>query len=262
MSSARTVLPDGRRLVGVERVLEATARHVEHERDLAGQRARLVELAHGGRIGRVRRIVDQQHDPDVRELLQRGREERLADDAALLLVGRDDRRQRRVRHVEGRVDHGARHPPMRADALQVAEPRDAGRRRPRASAARRAAGRRRPRSCRAARRDDRRSGAPARRSRRARRRSVRKSAKRAPLIALREGIGVHDGGRAGRPLGAPLMADVLRLVSGRARRAPADPHGLPRARVCEPPERAHGECRGLPLTERRFPRTSVPPFRG
>ena len=225
-----------RRLVGVERVLEAAARRVEHQRDLAGQRARLVELAHRVGIGRVRRIVDQQHDADVRELLQRRREQRLADDPALLLVGGDDRGQRRVRHVEERVDDRARHAPVRADPLQVAEPREqVGDGRQRQERDEQQVDARLDRAAQAVGMVDVAAhlldevGEPGRD------RQEEREARTAHRAARRDRV--HDRGRPGGALGPPLTPHLLRLVSGRAGRAPADPHVLPRGSSASPRER-------------------------
>ncbi len=62
--------------------------------DLPGQRARRQQQLTGPRVLRPHRVVDQQHDPLARELLQRRRQQRLADDRGVLLVGGNDRGQR------------------------------------------------------------------------------------------------------------------------------------------------------------------------
>ena len=201
MSSARTDSPVGART----RTCRARARSAgAAPRAASRSRAGSARASASRRwlvgVRRVRRVVDQQHDADVRVLLQRGREQRLADDAALLAVGGDDRRERRVRLVEERVDDGARDTAVRAGPLQVAEPGDeVGDRRER-SGARRAAGRRRPRSCLARRTDGRRTAAPARRSTRARRRRQEECEARAAHRAAR-----RDGCMIGA---APDVASV------------------------------------------------------
>ena len=64
--------------------------------DLARQRPGGLELLAGLRVLRGERVVDQQHHPLVRVFLQRRRQQGVADDPLFLLVGRDDRRQRRA----------------------------------------------------------------------------------------------------------------------------------------------------------------------
>ena len=72
---------------------------------------------------RVGRIVEQQHHPQERILLQGRGEQRLADGRDLFAVGRDQHRHRRQGRVEGIVDDGARHPAVRPGPIQRALPR-------------------------------------------------------------------------------------------------------------------------------------------
>ena len=72
-------------------------------RQAARLRARL-------RVLRVGRVVDQQDDAQVRVLLERGRQQRRADDVRVLAVRGDQHRHRRAILREVRVDLGARHP--------------------------------------------------------------------------------------------------------------------------------------------------------
>ena len=112
----------GGRLERVQRSLELPARGLEQGGDLLRQRAHFLQQAQVLGIPRIRRVVDQQHGAQVGELLQGGGEERLAHDVRLLAIRGHDHGQRRIRLVEGRVDHRPGRTPVVAHALQVAEP--------------------------------------------------------------------------------------------------------------------------------------------
>ncbi|MGE0025798.1 MAG: hypothetical protein AB7U07_01660, partial [Thermoleophilia bacterium] len=114
----------GARLERLERRLEPGAGSTQHPVDLAGQRPRRGEQPHLVGRRRVGRVVDEQRHPDAGVLLERRREERLADDPRLLAVGRHDDRERRVVPVERVVDHLPLRPAVGADLRDVAEPGD------------------------------------------------------------------------------------------------------------------------------------------
>ena len=90
--------------------------------DLVRQRPGRLEVLAGLLGLRHERVVDQQHHALVRVLLQRRGQQGVADDALVLLVGRDDRGQRRRRRVEEMVEDGAAGPVVGAGPVEEAEP--------------------------------------------------------------------------------------------------------------------------------------------
>lgn len=70
---------------------------------LGGQASRPVEQVDVGLVGRMRRIVDQQHHAHVRELLHRRREHRLEHHASVLAIRRDEDGERLGRAAEVQV---------------------------------------------------------------------------------------------------------------------------------------------------------------
>lgn len=89
-------------------------------RQLAGGVQHLARCVRRG----VGRIVDEQHDTQVRVLLQRGRQQRRADDPLVLLVGRNEHRDRRYRLREEVIDLGARRAVVGPAAIEEADAGD------------------------------------------------------------------------------------------------------------------------------------------
>ena len=88
---------------------------------LSGSALAAAELLAGLLGLRHERVVDQQHHALVRVLLERRGQQGVADNALVLLVGRDDRGQRRRRRVEEMVEDGAASPVMGAGPVEEAE---------------------------------------------------------------------------------------------------------------------------------------------
>jgi len=116
------LLPLARDLEPVQRPGEPGRGPGQQFRDLARQGPRGLELLTGLLGLRHVRVVDQQDHPLVRVLLQRGREQGVADNAGVFPVGRDDRGQRRRRRVEEVVQDGAAGPVMSPRPVQEPEP--------------------------------------------------------------------------------------------------------------------------------------------
>ena len=101
---------------------EPAGRLGEDPLDLGRQRPGALELLAGlGVLGHVR-VVDQQHDRLVGVLLERGRQQRGHDDPLFLLVGGDDRGQRRALGVEVLVQAAAGGPVVGARPVEEPEP--------------------------------------------------------------------------------------------------------------------------------------------
>ena len=105
-----------------QRLLGALARLRQQPLDLRRQRLRGVEQPSRPRVARVRRIVDQQHDPQVRIFLQRRRQQRHQDHPRLLLIRGHEHRRRRSALGEELVDHRARRAAVIPRAVVEPEP--------------------------------------------------------------------------------------------------------------------------------------------
>ena len=101
---------------------EPAGRLGEDPLDLGGQRPGVLELLAGLSVLWHVRVVDQEHNRLVRVLLERSRQQRGHDDPLFLLVGGDDRGQRRALGVEVLVQAAAGGPVVRARPVEEPEP--------------------------------------------------------------------------------------------------------------------------------------------
>ena len=112
----------GTRLELLQRIGEVGRRLRQQLLDLARERPGRGQQLPCPRGSRHKRVVDQQDDALVGVLLERCRQQRVADDARLLLVGGDDRGQRRRLGIEKLVQDGAARPVTVAGPVAEAEP--------------------------------------------------------------------------------------------------------------------------------------------
>ena len=109
-------------LESVERGREVSGGPGQHFLDLGRQLPGSVQQVVCPPAARLDRVVDEQHHADVRVLLQRGRQQRVADHVVLLLVGRHDGGQRWCPVLEELVEYRAPGPVMAAGPVEEAKP--------------------------------------------------------------------------------------------------------------------------------------------